>query len=54
MIQNKTARQMMYAWHGGQTSTLYAAASSGLVESFDALLQACEYCREEKDEQKED
>ena len=41
MIQNKTARQLMYAWHGGQTSPLYAAASSGLVESFDALLQDC-------------
>ena len=32
---------MMYDWHGGQTSSLYAAASSGLVDSFDALLQDC-------------
>ena len=34
MIQNKTARRLMYEWHGGQSSALYAAASSGLVESF--------------------
>jgi len=37
MIQNKTARNTLYAWHGGQWSAFYAAASSGLVESFDAL-----------------
>jgi uncharacterized protein YbaA (DUF1428 family) len=38
MIQNKTARKLMYEWHSGQWSPMYAAASSGLVESFDALL----------------
>lgn len=38
MIQNKTARRIMYEWHDGQWSSFYAAASSGLVESFDSLL----------------
>jgi hypothetical protein len=42
MIQSKTARQLMYGWHGGQTSPLYAAASSGLVSDWDALLHECE------------
>lgn len=37
MIQNKTARRLMYDWHDGQSSAMYAAASSGLVESFVAL-----------------
>lgn len=37
MIQHKTAREMMYSWHGGQSSALYAAASSGLVVSMVAL-----------------
>lgn len=37
MIHNKTARELMYNWHGGQWSALYAAASSGLVSSFTDL-----------------
>ena len=37
MIQNQTARRLMYEWHGGQSSAMYAAASSGLVASFVAL-----------------
>lgn len=41
MIQSKTARKMMYSWHGGQSCPLYAAASSGLVADWDALLYAC-------------
>lgn len=41
MIQNNTARKLMYEWHSGQTCPLYAAASSGLCASFDALLYAC-------------
>ena len=41
MIQSKTARKMMYDWHGGQSCPLYAAASSGLVADWDALLYAC-------------
>lgn len=44
MIQNKTARNIMYAWHGGQSSDFYAAASSGLVESFDSLLLETSKC----------
>lgn len=31
MIRNSTARQLLYAWHGGMSSAFYAAASSGLV-----------------------
>ena len=42
MIQNKTARRLMYEWHGGQSSALYAAASSGLVASFTALALECD------------
>lgn len=38
MIQNKTARRIMYEWHNGQWSPFYAGASSGLVESFDSLI----------------
>lgn len=41
MIRNDTARRLMYDWHGGQSSAMYAAASSGLVESFVALSQEC-------------
>jgi len=38
MIRDKTARQMFYDWHGGQGSPFYAAASSGRVACFVALL----------------
>lgn len=31
-------REFFYSWHGGQNSPLYAAASSGLVDSQDALI----------------
>jgi len=37
MIHNKTARRLLYAWHGGQWSPEYAAASSGLVDNFSDL-----------------
>lgn len=37
MIRSTTARRLMYEWHSGQSSPLYAAASSGLVASFVAL-----------------
>lgn len=40
-IHNATARRLMYEWHGGQGSALYAAASSGLVASFAALADEC-------------
>ena len=42
MIQSRTARKMMYSWHGGQSCPLYAAASSGLVRDWSALLAECE------------
>lgn len=41
MIQSKTARQMLYEWHGGQGSPFYAAASSGLVKSWSDLADEC-------------
>lgn len=31
----------MYDWHNGQTSPFYAAASSGLVASWDSLIYEC-------------
>lgn len=37
MIRSSTARRLMHDWHSGQWSALYAAASSGLVESWDNL-----------------
>ena len=42
MIQHKTARRLMYDWHGGQSSAFYAAASSGLCASFTALALECD------------
>jgi hypothetical protein len=41
MIRASTARQMLYDWHGGMYSPFYAAASSGLVEDWLALLSEC-------------
>lgn len=41
MIRAKTARKIFYDWHGGQWSSLYAAASSGLVEDTEKLLADC-------------
>ena len=49
MIQSKTARKMMYSWHGGQSCPLYAAASSGLVSDWDALLYACNGIKDSKE-----
>jgi hypothetical protein len=40
MIQSRTARKMMYDWHGGQSCPLYAAASSGLVADTKSLTSA--------------
>jgi hypothetical protein len=39
MIKQKTARAMLYDWHGGQRSATYAAASSGLIINFEELLR---------------
>lgn len=52
MIQSKTARKIMYDWHNGQTCPLYAAASSGLVENWDALMYACSTITETPDREK--
>lgn len=41
MIQNKTARELLYSWHGGMWSPFYAAASSGLVRSWVELADEC-------------
>lgn len=49
MIQNKTARELMYSWHGGQDSALYAAASSGLVQDWEELLKDCECMKDDTD-----
>ena len=49
MIQSRTARALMYSWHGGQVCPLYAAASSGLVASWDALLYACNCMKDSKE-----
>jgi len=51
-IQNKTARNMMYSWHSGMGSAFYAAASSGLVESFSALASECMTIDDQNDRQK--
>jgi len=42
MIRNRTARELLYAWHGGMSSPFYAAASSGLVKSFADLALECD------------
>lgn len=52
MIQNKTARRLMYEWHSGQWSAFYAAASSGLIESFYELEIECETITNPTDRQK--
>jgi len=51
MIRSATARQLLYAWHGGQCSAFYAAASSGLVAlaDRDALLSELDAITSKKD-----
>lgn len=49
MIQSRTARKIMYNWHGGMSDPLYAAASSGLVADWDSLLYACN-CMKDSEE----
>lgn len=53
MIQNKTARQLMYGWHGGQSSALYRAASSGLVQDWDELLRDCDCMKNDPENPKD-
>ena len=49
MIQSRTAREIMYSWHGGQCCPLYAAASSGLVADWDSLLHSCTCMKDSKE-----
>lgn len=49
MIQHKTARDLLYSWHSGMSSPFYAAASSGLCASFDALKREAVTMDDEKD-----
>lgn len=51
-IQNRTARALLYSWHGGVSSAFYAAASSGLCASFTALALECDTMDDPKDRQK--
>lgn len=48
----RAMREFFYAWHGGQDSPLYAAASSGLVGDVDALVRElrgnAEWCEKNK------
>lgn len=45
MIRPATARQLGYQWHGGQSSPLYAFASSGIVANRGRLLDEIRACR---------
>ena len=38
MTTNEEVRQVMYAWHGGQATMLYQAASSGLVSDWQKFI----------------
>jgi hypothetical protein len=42
-ISSKHARKILYAYHSGQASAFYAAASSGLVDDFYSLRQEIRY-----------
>ena len=46
MIRPETARQLGYQWHGGQSSPLYAFASSGLVRNAGKLKAEIMACRQ--------
>lgn len=43
-INREKLRRVMYEWHGGQGSALYAAASSGLVADRDSLAAELRQC----------
>ena len=45
-FQSAKMRRVFYSWHGGQTSPLYAAASSGLVADIGALQRELRACAE--------
>lgn len=43
-MNEEEARKLLYEWHGGQASVLYAAASSGLIEDMAALAGSISEC----------
>ena len=51
MIQNKTARRLMYEY-SGPWSVFFLAATDGLVESFSKLENECETINNPTDRQK--
>lgn len=48
-MNNDHMRQEFYAWHGGMSSALYAAASSGLVADIGALQAELIQCARDLD-----
>lgn len=44
-ITPEKARRIAYDWHGGQSSPLYAFASSGLVADLSALVAEIDDCK---------
>lgn len=45
-VSPSAARDLAYLWHGGQSSPLYAFASSGLVADHEALLREIKQCQD--------
>ena len=45
LITHEKARRIAYDWHGGQSSPLYAFASSGLVADLPALVAEIDDCK---------
>lgn len=45
LISPEKARRIAYAWHGGQSTPLYALASSGLVRDPLAVFAEINECR---------
>ena len=44
-MNSTEAQRMLYDWHSGQGSAVYAAANSGLVEDMPALLLCIEHAQ---------
>ena len=45
LITPEKARRIAYDWHGGQSSPMYAFASSGLVADLPALVAEIDDCK---------
>ena len=45
LITHEKARRIAYDWHGGQSSPMYAFASSGLVADLPALVAEIDDCK---------